>query len=380
MVENKSIYPSIPHLDDESESSSSSSSPSSRVSVNNSSSYISQVTRNPISQQVSEVSNEHSEELTSTSVVGTDDPRMNEPETSDATIDIDLGKDNCNKISSDSEPKKQGRYFCYEPPHYEETGAWIPVSVPPMMESGHECYGTVGGYIPEGDMGWSQCVGEDKELTMWDVVLEMLLVVQGKVKALASGDIHGCTISWLSGHILEQAWKEMAETLAQADFGKILEILEAVPPKWLPDSSSPSCMLCSVRFHALMCSRHHCRFCGGIFCGECSKGRSLLPVKFRTEDPERVCDVCCSMEDEIYKASNTILGYSKVGLLKPERSIPRAILCQAKGLAIISVVKVGVMVTYNIGTGLVIARREDGSWSLPSAISSFGVGWGAQVS
>lgn len=37
------------------------------------------------------------------------------------------------------------------------------------------------------------------------------------------------------------------------------------------------------------------------------------------------------------------------------------------------------MVTYNIGTGLVIARREDGSWSPPSAISSFGIGWGAQV-
>ncbi|KAI3966004.1 hypothetical protein MKX01_010961 [Papaver californicum] len=419
MVENKPMYSSLPHLNDESESSSSSSS-FSRVSIHNSSSYNSQVTRIPISQLVSEVSGGHSEELTSISAVGTDDPRMNKPETSDATIDVDLEKENSNKISLDSEPKKQGRYFCYEPPHYEETGAWIPVSVPPMMESGHECYGTIGGYIPEGDMGWSQCVGENKELTMWDVVLEMLLVAQGKVKALASGDIHGCTISWLSGHILEQAWKEMAETLTQADFGKIQEILEALPPKWLPDSSSPSCMLCSVRFHALMCSRHHCRFCGGIFCGECSKGRSLLPIKFRTEDPERVCDVCCvrlesvqsylmdqvsraaqfpthdvtdlstlrswvnfpwcqSMEDEIYKASNTILGYSKVGLLKPERSIPRAILRQAKGLAIISVVKVGVMVTYNIGTGLVIARREDGSWSPPSAISSFGVGWGVQA-
>lgn len=52
---------------------------------------------------------------------------------------------------------------------------------------------------------------------------------------------------------------------------------------------------------------------------------------------------------------------------------------QAKGLAILSVAKVGVVVTYNIGTGLVMARKEDGSWSPPSAISSFGVGWGAQV-
>lgn len=64
----------------------------------------------------------------------------------------------------------------------------------------------------------------------------------------------------------------------------------------------------------------------------------------------------------------------------PEKKIPDAILQQAKGLAIITVVKVGMMVTYNIGTGLVVARREDGSWSPPSAISTFGVGWGAQVS
>lgn len=45
----------------------------------------------------------------------------------------------------------------------------------------------------------------------------------------------------------------------------------------------------------------------------------------------------------------------------------------------ITVARVGVMVTYKIGTGLVVARRDDGSWSPPSAISSFGLGWGAQV-
>jgi len=69
-----------------------------------------------------------------------------------------------------------------------------------------------------------------------------------------------------------------------------------------------------------------------------------------------------------------------VGLLRPEKSIPDAILKQAKGLAILTVAKVGLMVSYNVGTGLVIARREDGSWSPPSAVSSFGLGWGAQVS
>ncbi|CAN4105662.1 unnamed protein product [Withania somnifera] len=302
------------------------------------------------------------------------------------------------------------KYFCYDLPLFGETGAWIPVSVPPMSESEHKEWSrgfcSNGGYLPEGDTDWNQCMGEDKELTMWDVVLDMLVAARGKVYSLASGDIVG-NMSWISSHLIEQAWDEMAQTLTK-------------PILWLPDSSSSACMLCNVRFHPIMCSRHHCRFCGGIFCNECTKGRSLLPEKFRTEEPQRVCDVCCvrlesvqpylmdqvsraaqlpthdltdlstlrswvnfpwgqSMEYEIYKATNTIRDYGRIGLLGSEKKIPDAILQNARGLAILTVVKVGVMVTYNIGTGLVIARREDGSWSPPSAISSFGVGWGAQA-
>lgn len=69
----------------------------------------------------------------------------------------------------------------------------------------------------------------------------------------------------------------------------------------------------------------------------------------------------------------------QVGRLKPEKSIPDTILRQAKGLAIVTVVKVGMMVTYKLGSGLVVARRVDGSWSPPSAISTCGIGYGAQV-
>ena len=68
-----------------------------------------------------------------------------------------------------------------------------------------------------------------------------------------------------------------------------------------------------------------------------------------------------------------------MGGLKPEKAIPGTILRQAKGLAIVTVVKVGMMVTYKLGTGLVVARRVDGSWSPPSAISTCGIGYGAQV-
>lgn len=87
--------------------------------------------------------------------------------------------------------------------------------------------------------------------------------------------------------------------------------------------------------------------------------------------------VCLKLNNKIFLLQ---LNLSlQVGFLTPEKSIPDAILRQAKGLAIITVAKVGVLVTYKIGTGLVVARREDGSWSPPSAISSLGMGWGAQV-
>lgn len=326
-------------------------------------------------------------------------------------------EDKCSKL-----PNKQCKYFSYDAPLYGETGIWIPVSVPPMSESDHEEWArgfcTKGEYFPLEETSSFQYFGEDKELTMWDVLVEMLFVARGKMTSLTLGDLH--SVSWISGHNVEQAWKEMAQTLTDASSSTVRELLEAEPPKWLPDSAASSCMLCSVRFHPIMCSRHHCRFCGGIFCSDCTKGRSLLPDKFRMEEPKRVCDVCSirlgpvqpylmdqvsraaqlpthdltdlstlrswinfpwgqSMEYEIYKATNILRSYNKVGSLKQERRIPEYILRGAQGLAILTVAKVGVVVTYNIGTGLVVARREDGSWSPPSAISSFGIGWGAQA-
>lgn len=364
--------------------------------------------------------NNHKEHNDLLSTAVTESQRLNESGECETDSPLGSREENDQKRDSKAEHQKQGKYFFYDSPLSEDTGVWIPVSVPPMLENDHEEWAkgfhSNGGYFPEGDMGWGQCLGEEKQLTMWDVIEEMLLMARGKVSALASGDIHRCTFSLVSNHILEQAWNEIAQTLTEANFGNVREILEAEPPKWLPDSAASACMLCGVRFHPIICSRHHCRFCGGIFCGECTKGRSLLPTKFRVGDPQRVCDVCCvriesvqpylmdqvsraaqlpthdltdlstlrswvnfpwgqSMEYEIYKAANTIRKYNKV----PEKKIPDAILRQAKGLAIITVVKVGMMVTYNIGTGLVVARREDGSWSPPSAISTFGMGWGAQA-
>ncbi|GAB2291589.1 hypothetical protein Dimus_025844 [Dionaea muscipula] len=198
------------------------------------------------------------------------------------------------------------------------------------------------------------------------------------------------------------------------------EVLEAEPTEWLPDSSTTVCMQCTAPFTALTRGRHHCRFCGGVFCRTCTKGRCLMPVKFRERNPQRVCDTCydrldplqgilinslsnavqvakhdvmdwtcgrgwlnlpvgLSMEHEIYKASVTLRSYTQVARLDPEKSIPSAILKRARGLAILTVAKMGVLVAYKVGTGLVVARRSDGSWSAPSAIASVGLGWGAQI-
>ncbi|KAK7836933.1 sh3 domain-containing ysc84-like protein 1 [Quercus suber] len=68
-----------------------------------------------------------------------------------------------------------------------------------------------------------------------------------------------------------------------------------------------------------------------------------------------------SMKHEMYKASNTLRSCCQ---LNPDKSIPLAIWKGAKGLAILTIAK--------IGTGLVISRRSDGSWSASSAIFSIG--------
>ncbi|KAG9314700.1 Las1-like-domain-containing protein [Chiua virens] len=59
--------------------------------------------------------------------------------------------------------------------------------------------------------------------------------------------------------------------------------------------------------------------------------------------------------------------------------IPRNVLEHAKGFAIFTVFKAGFLFSARGGTGIVIARLPNGSWSAPSAIGTGGVGVGGQV-
>ena len=63
----------------------------------------------------------------------------------------------------------------------------------------------------------------------------------------------------------------------------------------------------------------------------------------------------------------------------PEQQIPRAVLRDARGLAVLTVVKAGFIFSGKAGHGIVIARLNHNRWSGPSFIGIGGAGWGLQV-
>lgn len=87
-----------------------------------------------------------------------------------------------------------------------------------------------------------------------------------------------------------------------------------------------------------------------------------------------------SLRSECRKAARILTSFvDPKQAFGPDKIIPPSILANAKGLAIITVVKVGFLVTARGGSGLVIARRPDGSWSAPTAIGTAGAGFGGQL-
>jgi len=60
-------------------------------------------------------------------------------------------------------------------------------------------------------------------------------------------------------------------------------------------------------------------------------------------------------------------------------AIPKAVLQRARGLAVFQIIKAGFVFSGKAGSGIVIARLPDGSWSAPSCIATGGLGWGLQI-
>lgn len=63
-----------------------------------------------------------------------------------------------------------------------------------------------------------------------------------------------------------------------------------LPPRWIPDEEAPRCMSCAHGFTTFR-RRHHCRNCGGVFCGVCSSASAPLP-KYGLIKAVRVCKEC----------------------------------------------------------------------------------------
>jgi lipid-binding SYLF domain-containing protein len=80
------------------------------------------------------------------------------------------------------------------------------------------------------------------------------------------------------------------------------------------------------------------------------------------------------LQDDVDQAAVTIQRFLEM----PETSIPEAVMHQAKGLAILTVVKAGFGVSAQGGKGIVVARTGSG-WSGPSAIATGGGGFGLQI-
>lgn len=87
-----------------------------------------------------------------------------------------------------------------------------------------------------------------------------------------------------------------------------------------------------------------------------------------------------SLDKECEKATNIIKGFllnDKLEVIKNTIMSPDAI-SNAKGLIFLTVGKVGANFTVRGGSGIVLARLPDGTWSAPSAIKTGGFGFGSQ--
>ena len=195
---------------------------------------------------------------------------------------------------------------------------------------------------------------------------------------------------------------------------------------WQKDGNVTRCTQCHAEF-GYKIFKHHCRKCGLIFCDACTRHKMIVPESelvirprnwlqeqvMTDEDnfraPQRICDGCApSLREnqlrlrlEVSRANmDTVVDVNSTGTTMPqadfyleneirnatlmlhrmsktegEEKIPREMLEVAKGVVFLTIVKAGFMFTGRYGTGLVIARLPDNSWSCPSAITISGMGW-----
>lgn len=87
-----------------------------------------------------------------------------------------------------------------------------------------------------------------------------------------------------------------------------------------------------------------------------------------------------SLKLELKKAAKVLASFIKPNqFVGQDQIIPPHVLKNAKGLAIITVLKAGFIFSGRAGSGVIVARLPDGTWSAPSAIVTAGAGVGGQI-
>ncbi|KAI5951888.1 hypothetical protein KGF54_004963 [Candida jiufengensis] len=87
-----------------------------------------------------------------------------------------------------------------------------------------------------------------------------------------------------------------------------------------------------------------------------------------------------SLRSESKKAAKVLSAFIKPNQVAgPDQVIPPRILKNAKGLAVITVLKAGFLFSGRAGSGVIVARLPDGGWSAPSAIITAGAGMGGMI-
>ncbi|KAM3857274.1 LOW QUALITY PROTEIN: SH3 domain-containing YSC84-like protein 1 [Diretmus argenteus] len=87
-----------------------------------------------------------------------------------------------------------------------------------------------------------------------------------------------------------------------------------------------------------------------------------------------------NLKSEVKKAAKILREFTEISnRTGPDKLIPAHVIAKAEGLAIISVIKAGFMITARGGSGIVIARLGDRRWSAPSAIGIAGLGGGFEI-
>ena len=70
----------------------------------------------------------------------------------------------------------------------------------------------------------------------------------------------------------------------------------AMAVRWCLDRDAEVCFGCRDDF-SLFVRKHHCRSCGGVFCGSCSRFQKTLPM-LGYDTPTRVCGFCYQDEED----------------------------------------------------------------------------------